>query len=225
MIFIALLLISFLIIGLMLYFEISYFNKTGSQKFGFFRFLPFEINSFKRNQSKSYLVPIVLFVGLLLSASPLLVFALDVVKNKGDITASFIFFTVYTLAIITFMFLYFIKMSNYKLHVIVVTIFSGLVLLLNTLYLFFFTSDGHSFDGEFLTQEVRIACLIIGFILLIFEFVLMFNPTYKRWLKMRTLDATTQFNRPKYCYLAMLEWGTLLNLLLTYIPLIIVYFF
>ena len=49
----------------------------------------------------------------------------------------------------------------------------------------------------------------------------MLNKNYKNWFKMVKVDAET-YNRPKYCYLAILEWGTLLNLFLSFVPILII---
>ena len=104
------------------------------------------------------------------------------------------------------------------------TIFVSLILVIYSLYLFFFTSSSYVYINGVLSQKMQIAMFIILILLMIFEFVLMLNPTYKNWAKMVKVDAET-FNRPKKCYLAILEWGTFLNLLLSYIPIFIILYF
>ena len=79
------------------------------------------------------------------------------------------------------------------------------------------------YGSGILSKEVQISTFVVSIILLIFEFILMLNPKYKNWFKMVKVDAET-YNRPKFCYLAILEWGTLLNLILSYIPIIVVMF-
>ena len=58
---------------------------------------------------------------------------------------------------------------------------------------------------------------------IIFMIVLICNPSYKSWAKLVKVDAQT-YNRPKYNYLAILEWGSFIVHLVSYIPLIVSFF-
>jgi len=50
------------------------------------------------------------------------------------------------------------------------------------------------------------------------------NPTYKNWSKMVKMNAEI-YSRPQHCYLAIIEWGSFLSYLASFIPLIIMMFF
>lgn len=204
-------------------FEIKDFNRTGAVKFKFYTRIPFELNRFKRDRKDSYVFPALQVVGSLLLIMPMLAFALDVQRLGGAITVAYTLFTIVTLAFATFNILTFIKLSNYKLHMIFTTIFVGLVLLLQTLFIFFFSSSNYMYGKGILSQGVQIANFVVSLIFIIIEFALMLNPQYKNWFRMVKVDAET-YNRPKYCYLAILERGTLVNLILSYIPVAIVMF-
>jgi len=206
------------------FFEIRAFNRTGSVKFNFLTYLPFELNRFKRDQKYSYIYPAVQVAGSVFFAVPLYLFALMVQNNGGSAIACFIFAAVMSLALIAYNIVSFIKLSAFKLHMIFSTIFVALTLTLNGLYMFFFTSENYVYTKGSLPQSMQIVMFIILMVIIIFEFFLMINPTYKRWARMVKVDAET-YNRPKKCYLAILEWGTLLNLLLSYIPIFLIMYF
>ncbi|MBP5694307.1 MAG: hypothetical protein J6X03_02485 [Bacilli bacterium] len=220
-IFVLLSILTFLILWLN---EIRGFNRTGSARFSFLTYLPYEINRFKRDQKSSYIYPFVQVAGSIFLAVPSYLFAIMVQQNGGSIVPCYVFAGLLTLALIAYNFLTFIKLSAYKLHMVFVTIFVSLTLGLDALYLFFCTSNNYMFINGIMSQGMQIAIFVIMILLMIFEFVLMLNRSYKNWAKMVKVDAET-FNRPKRCYLAILEWGTFLNLVLTYIPVFIILYF
>ena len=213
------------IIGLILvyYFEVKDFNRTGANKFKIYTYIPFEVNRFKRDRKDTYAYPILHVLSTIMLVIPILMFAIDVQNKAGNVTVPYTLFTIMTLAYLTYNILTFIKLSNYKLHMIFTTIFVALTLLLEILSIFFFSTDRFMYGSGILSKEVQISTFVVSIILLIFEFILMLNPKYKNWFKMVKVDAET-YNRPKFCYLAILEWGTLLNLILSYIPIIVVMF-
>ncbi len=212
-----------IVLFLVYYLEIKDFNRTGARKFKIYTFIPFEVNRFKRDRKDTYLYPALHVLGSILLLVPMLVFALDVQNKGGEVIVSYTLFTIMTLAFLAYNILTFIKLSNYTLHMVFTTLFVGLTLLLEILYIFFFSNDQFMYGNGILTKGVQISTFVVSIILIIFEFALMLNPKYKNWFKMVKVDAET-YNRPKYCYLAILEWGTLLNLILSYIPIGIVMF-
>jgi hypothetical protein len=145
-------------------------------------------------------------------------------NNGGSVIPCFVFAAVMSLALIAYNIVSFIKLSAFKLHMVFSTIFVALTLALNGLYMFFFTSENYVFVKGSLPQSMQIVMFIILMAIIIFEFFLMINPTYKNWARMVKVDAET-YNRPKKCYLAILEWGTMLNLLLSYIPIFLIIYF
>ncbi len=221
---ISCILLGILCFATLLFFEIKAFNRTGSAKFNFLTYLPYELNRFKRDQKYSYLYPAVQVTGSVFLAIPSFVFAIMVEQNGGSVIPCFVFAGVISLALITFNIVSFIKLSAFKLHMVFSTIFVTLTLALNALYMFFFTSDSFVFVKGAPSQNLQIVMFIILIIIMIFEFFLMINPTYKNWARMVKVDAET-FNRPKKCYLAILEWGTLLNLFLSYVPILLIIYF
>ena len=220
-IFVLLAILSFLILWLN---EIRAFNRTGSFKFSFFTYLPYEINRFKRDQKSSYIFPFVQFAATIFLTVPAFLFAILVQEKGGSFIPCYVCASVLTLAMVAYNFVTFVKLSAYKLHMVCTTIFVSLTLALDALYLFFFTSNNYMFVNGVMNQSMQIALFVIIILLMIFQFVLMLNPTYKNWAKMVKVDAET-FNRPKKCYLAILEWGTILNLILSYIPVIVILYF
>ena len=204
--------------------EIKAFNRTGSAKFNFLTYLPYEINRFKRDQKSSYVFPVIQVAGSIFFAFPLYLFAILVYQSGGSAIPCFVFAGVLSLALIVYNIVSFIKLSAFKLHMVFATILVSLTLCLDALYLFFLTSSKYYFLNGVISQNMQISLFIILIIFMIFEFFLMLNPTYKNWARMVKADAET-FNRPKKCYLAILEWGTMLNLMLSYVPILIMLYF
>jgi len=112
--------------------------------------------------------------------------------------------------------LFFIKLSNYKLHIIFALIFYVLTILIYISVLFIFTNNNIS---NFNVGN-KTPIYVINIIMIIIMLILLLNPSYKKWNKMVKVDAQT-YARPKYNYLATLEWGTLLSYFISFIPLII----
>ena len=225
--------IAILLEAIVLAFHISSFNSTGAKKFKFYTYIPFELSfrlpTFSSGEYKNNLVAflrkartwIIKGVPHLMLIMSMLSFALHVQFNGGDITAAYILFTVFTLANFFYVVLSQLKLSYYSSHMLFTTLFVASTLLLLSLYIFFFTNDHYNFGNGVLKKEIQIANFVISLILIVFEFVLMLNKNYKNWFKMVKVDAET-YNRPKYCYLAILEWGTLLNLFLSFVPILII---
>ena len=203
--------------GLFAYWIVQY-NKTGSSQFAFTRYLPFELNRFRRSSKTRSLDLGWIILSVVLFVAPMIAFA--IVQNQ--VSAYFLMvFTVFQG--IVFALLLFTKLSNYKGHLALVSIFVGLQLLISILEFFYFGNTKYNYISS---SHVELAYVNIAIIMIqmIFEFVLILNPTYKGWARMQQIGAET-FNRPKYCYIAMLEWGTFLNMILNYIAVIIVTFF
>lgn len=218
---------------LVLAFHIINFNATGAKKFKFYTYIPFEL-SFRlptyssaetMSKFKSAMVNcrswIIKGIPNLLLVISMLCFALHVQFSGGDVTASYILFAIFALANFFFVVLTQLKLSSYSSHMLFTTLFVASTLLLLSLYIFFFTNDHYNYGNGALNKEIQIANFVIALILMIYEFVLMLNKNYKNWFKMVKVNAET-YNRPKYCYLAILEWGTLLNIFLAFIPIFIV---
>ena len=129
----------------------------------------------------------------------------------------------FILGAIVFVLLLFTKLSLFKEHLILVCFFIGITMLLIVLEAIFFTSLKLTYY-DVSKPYMSYITLAINILQLIFEFVLLLNPKYKNFHKMVRIDAET-FSRPKYNYLAMLEWGTFLNLCINYIVILIVNFF
>lgn len=225
--------IAILLEAIVLAFHITSFNSTGAKKFKFYTYIPFELSfrlptlssgEYKNNfvaylrRIRSWIIKGIPNFMLVLS---MLCFALYVQFNGGDITAAYILFTVFTLANFFFVVLTHLKLSYYSSHMLFTTLFVASTLLLLSLYIFFFTNDHYNFGNGIINKEVQITNFVISLILIVFEFGLMLNKNYKNRFKMVKVDAET-YNRPKFCYLAILEWGTLLNLFLVFIPVLII---
>lgn len=225
--------IAILLEAIVLAFHITSFNSTGAKKFKFYTYIPFELSfrlptlssgEYKNNfvaylrRIRSWIIKGIPNFMLVLS---MLCFALYVQFNGGDITAAYILFTVFTLANFFFVVLTHLKLSYYSSHMLFTTLFVASTLLLLSLYIFFFTNDHYNFGNGIINKEVQITNFVISLILIVFEFGLMLNKNYKNRFKMVKVDAET-YNRPKFCYLAILEWGTLLNLFLAFIPVLII---
>ena len=188
--------VGLLLCVLVFIFEGRAFSKTGTSKYSLLRYFPFELNCFKRNSKLSYVYPVVTFMGTLIISAAFLFFALETQNNGGAITVAYIMF------VVSFVCLNLLEMIL------------SLFFLPNTNYVY--VNAPH--------QATQIAVFTVTFVLLIFEAVLMFNPSYKRWNKMVKVDAET-FNRPRFNYLAMLEWGNFIIYILNLLPIGIVMFF
>ncbi|HKL73147.1 MAG TPA: hypothetical protein VJY64_03120 [Candidatus Onthovivens sp.] len=207
-----------LVLGLKFLFETLQYNKTGSENYNFLRFMPYELNSFKRYNKNTFFPMIIQLIG---SLSLVLASVLFVIYFKDNFGA-YVIGVFSILSILSFNFLSFVKLSNYKLHLIFDACLISFNLLTILASLYFLNNRDFNFIGNN-NQVLIIINVIIISILFIFQIVLMVNPTYKTWAKMVNLGAHT-FNRPKVCYLAILEWGSLLVFILNFIPLIITVF-
>lgn len=215
--------VGILLFGVVYVLEYLNFAKTGNGKYNFLRYFPFELNCFKRNQKVSYFYALAsLFAAIFFSAS-FLSFAFAVTNNGGATIVAYIMFAISLITGFIFYFLTFIKLSNYTMHLIFAVILLCLNLLQLLLELFFLPNSNYFFINV-ANQGTQISLFVIVFLMLIFEAVLMFNPAYKRWNKMVKVDAET-FNRPRFNYLAMLEWGNFLVYILTALPIGITFFF
>lgn len=207
---------AFICVGCLFSYLVVKYNRTGSKKFNFLTYFPFELNSYRRYSSTKYIDISFMIITIILSLSPIVIFAF-----YYNLATSYILLAVFTLEIITFGILFFTKLSNYKLHIGLAIAFTCLQIVFSLLSFTFFTDSQF---GYVLSDKAIIFIIIIVILQLIFEFILLLNPTYKDWYKKFKFDAET-FSRPKYNYLAMLEWGTFLNLCINYIVILIVNFF
>lgn len=192
------------------------FNKTGSGKYSFLSFFPYELNQFKRNSKRSWIYEtLIIFASLLLGFS-LIFYLLHVHFEIKDIYQLYILMIVMFIALLSFNLLFFIKLSAYKLHLVFAIIFAFSTLLSVVLELLLLGRN----DVLGLNMSTPIINIIISVIAIVFMIVLICNPAYKSWAKLVKVDAQT-YNRPKFNYLAILEWGAFIVHLVSYIPLIV----
>lgn len=218
--FIKMLAIIFVVLALVFCFilfgySVIRYNRTGSKRFNFLTYFPFELNGYRRHSATSFIDVSLITVTYLLFIAPMIIFAIF----SGQIS-SYIMLAIYVLAISLFFILFFTKLSTFKLHLILAISFVCLQILFLLLALTYFGADKH----YVINSNVRTIITVIIIIQLIFEFILILNPNIKDWAIKVKFDAEV-FSRPKYNYLAMLEWGTFLNFVLNYIVLILASFF
>ena len=215
-----------MVVGLILYaivFAGQYvsFMQTGDKKYNFLRYFPYELNQFKLRNKRTYVfLAIELVAALCFIASSLFAAMYFAFKLNVPISA-YSMFVASALTMITFIVLRFVKLTAFKQHLLFVTLNVVFNLLTLMLYYLFFSNSQFPYVT---TTSVRIVVIILILILIVFEFVLMLNKTYKNWAKMVKMEAELT-SRPKYCYLPMLEWGSFLVYVLSFIPLIVVLFF
>ena len=214
--YIVLIILSWILITFLLINWIMIFNRTDSKKFSFFTFFPFELNPYRRQTKQGKFSLSLLSLLTLLMIVPIILFAISF-----NYVSSYVMMSFFIIAFCSFLALLFIKLSNYYKHLIFVSIFVTVEFTLLLLMFFYFSNKNYGYS--ILTTK-SIICIVLLIIQMIFEFILIFNPNYKNWAKMVKMDAEI-FSRPKYCYLAMLEWGTFLNLILNYIPISIILLF
>lgn len=190
------------------------FNKTGSDKYNFLRYFPFELNRFKRYQKSSYVFAILQFF----ASAVLITGAILFICVHHETAVFYVLISSLIISIISFNCLTYIKLSNFKIHLVFASICSFSTVLTLVLEFLTLTSDR---GGIIISNPILNIIVIV--LTLIFMMVLLANPSYKNWAKMVQVDAQT-FNRPRFCYLAMLEWGTFLSILLSFLPLIIASF-
>ena len=187
------------------------FSKTGSAKYSPLSYLPFELNQFKRDQKKSWGLEVALLIGILCFVFAAAFF---IVKNYTKPIAYFIGI-LFVIDIFIFHILFFIKLSNYKLHVFFFFFFYLLTFLIYLVEIFIFTNN---YSAGFIVSN-KVLIWVFTIIGIIFLLIIGLNPTYKNWSKMVKVDAQT-FYRPKFNYLAGLEWGSFLAYIISFIPLI-----
>ncbi len=192
------------------------FNKTGSGKYNFLSFFPYELNQFKRNYKRSWIYEILIIFSSLLVLFSLVFYALFIHFEFHDIYQIYILLGMMFIAVFSFNLLFFIKMSAYKLHLVFAIIFAFSTLLTLVLELLLLTRN----DVLGLNMSTPIINIIIIVLAIIFMLILICNPSYKSWAKLVKVDAQT-YNRPKYNYLAILEWGSFISYLISFIPLIV----
>ncbi len=186
------------------------FRKTGSKKYNPLKYLPFELNPYKRYLKSSYIYVGLEILGSVLIASGLISYLLI----YSERVVFYFIVILLIISLISFNFLMFIKMSNVRLH-LSFAIITAFVTLLTSFLEFLFLSNNNTIIYSSIKLNIVFIC--INIILMLF---FLFNPTYKTWYKMTRFDNQT-VARPKYNYLAMLEWGSFLVTLLNIIPLII----
>ena len=189
------------------------YNKTGSGKYSFLGNFPYELNQFKIHSKRSWIYEAMIIFSSLLLGFAIILFLI----NYYDRTILYFLFGVMIVALVSFNCLFFIKLSNYRLHIIFALIFYFSTFLTFVLELLLLTSN------TLMIISTPIINIIIGAIGVVFMAIILVNKNYKNWAKMVKIDAQT-YNRPKYNYLAILEWGSFLALLLSYIPIIVALF-
>lgn len=199
------------IIGLfILYFlEIIKFNKTGAKKFSFFRYFPYELNCFRRNNRMSWVYAIGLIVCVMLFTIPYIGLTIEIATSEfpnnlfPEIT-TYIIFVLALIGAISFCLLNFVKLSNYTLHLVldallVASNMSGAIL--STLCF-----GTVLVDAYVKLDFIRVIIIVLGILNIIYMSILILNPSYKLWAKLVKYDADS-YERPKFSYLPMIEWG------------------
>jgi len=143
-------------------FEFVKYGQTGSEKYSFLRNFPYELNQFKIDSSKSYILAIIEILGSCLFSVASLFFAIN--YQNVNPTSAYILFAVSTFVILCFNVLRFVKLRNYRLHLLLTSIFVVSNLLLLLLYYFFFTNSDYGYamiNGVRITEIILILLLII----------------------------------------------------------------
>lgn len=213
--------------GLLFGCEIYSFNKTGAKKYSFFRHFPYELNCFRKNSKYSWIYAISLVVACLLLIFPFFAFAFisgrELATRGGwTIAAGYILFGISIISAISFISICFTKLSNFKGHVISAVIFVISILCSYLMMLLYFGTD--VFLRYEIRNEVRIVIFFICLIFIALLILLMFNPSFKNWAKLVKYEGDN-YERPKFSYLCMLEWGAFLAFVLELVPLFLAMFF
>ncbi len=195
------------------YLAVSYFiyQRNNSKVYNFFNNFMFELNNFRRYQKQSWISLSVLVLIGLLYISPSIFFLLN---GKGSLVYQIMFIVMSTISVTSLLALFFIKLSNYKLHLAFDVVFAMSNLIFGVLSIIFLGS-GESFGFIYNESSTKILIIVFGVIFAVLQAIIMLNPTYKTWDKMVKVDAT--YSRPKYCYLSILEWGSFIIFVLNFI--------
>lgn len=186
------------------------YERNNSKKYNFLNGFMFEINNFRRYNKQSWLSLTCLILIMLLFISPSIFFIL---YGKGSLVYQIILILFSVISSGSMFALFFIKLSNYKLHIAFNSVFaiSNLIsIVLST----FFLGSGDTYGFIYSSEFSKVLIVILGIIFVILEALLMLNPTYKNWDRMVKVDASI-YSRPKYCYLSILEWGSVIIYLLS----------
>lgn len=203
-----------IVFGFSFAFEYIKYGQTGSKNYNFLSNFPYELNSFKRHNKGSYLLLILELFASILFVNSGLFFALA----QGNHISAYIIFVLLFIGILAFNILRFIKLTNLKAHMAFTAIFTMNNILIILLEFIFFTNSSFRY---LIDISPKVFVVIILLVLLIFEFILMINKSYKDWFKLVKLDSEL-YARPKICYIAILEWGNFLIYILTFVSLFIV---
>lgn len=205
-------------------FEISSFNKTGSKKYSFLRFFPYELNCFRRYQKSSNIYVAALVVLLLMLFYPYIIFSFYTNQNcaLSSQIASYTLLVLSFISLVSFALLSFTKLTAYKFHLVLAIVFSLSIFASTVLMILFYGTN--IFVNYTLTDNARIISIVVGAVALLFEAVLICNPTYKTWAKVVSFDSEDSNERPKFSYLCMLEWGSLIAYLINVINLFVITF-
>ena len=138
---IALFSVCILVYIIMFTYWVLSFERTGSKKFNFLTYFPFELNAYRRNAKDSFLNLGLIIISFILFIAPSIIFAL-VHFNQGEskIISSVFLMICFILGAIVFVLLLFTKLSLFKEHLILVCFFIGITMLLIVLEAIFFTS-------------------------------------------------------------------------------------
>lgn len=186
------------------------YERNNSKKYNFLNNFMFEINNFRRYNKQSWLSLTGLILVMLLFIAPSIFFVL---YGKGSLIYQIVLIVFSTISSVSMFALFFIKLSNYKLHIAFNSVFaiSNLIsIVLST----FFLGNGEVYGFIYSSQFSSTLIIVLGIIFIILEALLMLNPTYKNWDRMIKVDASI-YARPKYCYLSILEWGSVIIYLLS----------
>lgn len=217
--------LTFFIAGIALFllaFVIDYLyqKRRDGKEFHILKSPVYELNSFKKDDKKSHLIYALYIFAQCLIAAASLMFAIYY-SNLFSAVSAYIFFAIAVISMIIFNILRFVKLTNFKGHLIFCVSYVCINLLLVVLYFIYFTNTNY---GYCLSDSKRIPMIISTLILVLFECFLMLNSGRKGWAYTIKEDDKGNVVTKKINYLALLEWGNLLVFILSYCVLALVLF-
>lgn len=198
-------------------FWILSFNKRQLTNFSFVRFFPYELNPFRRNEKTGVFGAVLMGISLVALIAPVVIFSI----NIGFLSA-YLFMAMFIVTVGVYFALLFVKLTNFRGHVMCASLFVALVIGLILVEFLIFGSPQYGYMPNIMDYRHYIIYTIHG-LSLIFELILVLNPKHKEWGKL-IKENEEKYVRPKFNYFATLEWGTFINLIVCEIPLIIIYF-
>ncbi len=195
------------------------YNKGGVKKYNLFSNFLYELNGFRRYNKLSYTYFGALILVLVLMIFPYFIFFL---KQRGDLAYRILILIFSVVSSASIFALFFVKISTYKVHLAFDCLLSSsniCLLLTHALFIGMGEKAGFIFSNK----TFSVLALILGVIFVLVELCLMLNPSYKKWFKMMSVNNDAQ-SRPKYCYLSVLECGSMFVYFSTFILLTIALF-